>query len=276
MRVFFIIFIFFSSNLFVFSQEDFIKVEEKVSKTKKDFIEDSFNIHYFIWAGRILYVRNKDSKIFDTSPKKWTKNITNPEWNDGDSFHTNYVYHPYFGALYYQIYKDLGYENNQAYIGSIIQSTLWEFAIEGTVEKPSILDIVVTPTFGIPLGIYFEKLNKKLENSPHILNRGLSYIINPAKVFLSKGDVGFFNPVAGSFMVYKPFKYSDSVQEEKNLNYSFLSDSPLPNSIFRLRSYFFDVKQWRGGGSDIFYFLDTEFASTTYLFRGQVLMMEMI
>ena len=263
MRVFFIIFIFFSSNLFVFSQEDFIKVEEKVSKTKKDFIEDSFNIHYFIWAGRILYVRNKDSKIFDTSPKKWTKNITNPEWNDGDSFHTNYVYHPYFGALYYQIYKDLGYENNQAYIGSIIQSTLWEFAIEGTVEKPSILDIVVTPTFGIPLGIYFEKLNKKLENSPHILNRALSYIINPAKVFLSKGDVGFFNPVAGSFMVYKPFKYSDSVQEEKNLNYSFLSDSPLPSSIFRLRSYFFDVKQWRGGGSDIFYFLDTEFASTT-------------
>ena len=263
MRVFFILFIFFSSNLFGFSQDDAIEVKKKVSKTKKDFIKDSLNINYYMWAGRILYVRNKDSKIFDTSPRRWGKNIINPEWNDGDSFHTNYIYHPYFGALYYQIYKRLGYENNEAYIGSIVQSTLWEFAIEGTVEKPSLLDTIVTPGLGIPLGIYFEKLDTKLEGSPNIFNIALSYIINPAKIFLSEGDIGLFNPVTGSFMVYKPFKYSDSYQEEKNLNYSFLGNTPLPFSLFRLRSYFFDIKQYRGGGTDIFYFVDTEFANSS-------------
>ena len=164
-------------TLFVFS-EDYVEEKKKKSKTERNFLEDSLSIHYYMWAVRILYVRNKDSKIFDTSPKKWRNNITNPEWNDGDSFVTNYIYHPYFGALYYQIYKDLGYENNQAYIGSVLQSTLWEFIIEGTVEKPSLLDTVVTPVFGIPLGIYFEKLTTELEESPYLFKRALSYIIN--------------------------------------------------------------------------------------------------
>ncbi|MEE2702039.1 MAG: DUF3943 domain-containing protein [Thermodesulfobacteriota bacterium] len=261
MRMIFIFFAFFSMSLFVLS-EDYVEEKKKQSKTERNFLEDSLSIHYYMWAGRILYVRNKDSKIFDTSPKKWRNNITNPEWNDGDSFVTNYIYHPYFGALYYQIYKDLGYENNQAYIGSVLQSTLWEFIIEGTVEKPSLLDTVVTPVFGIPLGIYFEKLTTELEESPYLFKRALSYIINPAKIFLSEGDMGFVNPVSGSFMVYKSFEYSTHEQEAE-INYSFLGGTPLPNNLFRLRSYFFDIKQYRGGGSDILYFVDTEFANSS-------------
>jgi hypothetical protein len=251
----------FASNDTV-AEEEVEKPQGETDRIERNFVEDSLNIHYYMWVGRTLYVRNKDSKIFDTSPKKWSKNITNPEWNDGDSFVTNYIYHPYFGALYYQIYKDLGYENNQAYMGSVLQSALWEFAIEGTVEKPSLLDTVVTPGFGIPLGIYFEKLNTELETSPYLFKRALSYIINPAKIFLSEGDIGFVNPVSGSFMVHKPFKYSDH-ERETETNYSFLGNNPLPNNSFRLRSYFFDIKQYKGGGSDIFYFVDTEFANSS-------------
>ena len=119
--------------------------ENSESEVDKSFLKDSATINYFLWGGRILYVRNKDSKIFDTSPKKWAKNITSPEINDGDNFATNYIYHPYFGALYYQVYRDLGYEKSDAYLGTILQSSLWEFTIEGTVEKPSVIDLIVTP-----------------------------------------------------------------------------------------------------------------------------------
>ena len=75
--------------------------QESVPKSSdRSFIKDSAVINYFLWGGRILYVRNKDSKIFNTSLKKWGSNITKPELDDGDSFATNYLYHPYFGALY--------------------------------------------------------------------------------------------------------------------------------------------------------------------------------
>tara|TARA_B100000029_G_scaffold515749_1_gene624470 strand:+ start:96809 stop:98191 length:1383 start_codon:yes stop_codon:yes gene_type:complete len=253
MRIIFAILILIFSTIPIFSEEN----KEVDNRT---FLEDSLNIHYFMWAGRILYVRNKDSKIFDTSAKKWGKNIINPEWNDGDGFLTNYVYHPYFGALYYQVYKDLGYSDNQAYLGTILQSSLWEFAIEGTVEKPSTIDLLITPGLGIPLGIYFEKVNKKLEESPSKFNKTLSYIINPAKIFLREGDIGFFNPLTGSFMIYKPFKYSD--KDYSNTEYSLLANNGSYSNLFRFRTYFFDVKQYRGGGSDIFYFVDAEFSNT--------------
>ena len=85
MRIIFAILILIFSTIPIFSEEN----KEVDNRT---FLEDSLNIHYFMWAGRILYVRNKDSKIFDTSAKKWGKNIINPEWNDGDGFLTNYVY----------------------------------------------------------------------------------------------------------------------------------------------------------------------------------------
>tara|TARA_B100001029_G_C15063831_1_gene461384 strand:+ start:4489 stop:5895 length:1407 start_codon:yes stop_codon:yes gene_type:complete len=257
-----IIIIFICTTLSLYSEVQSNKDEKSfISKENKSFIEDSLNIHYFMWGGRILYVRNKDSKIFDTSAKKWKKNIMNPEWNDGDGFATNYIYHPYFGALYYQIYKDLGYNDNQAYLGTVLQSSLWEFAIEGTVEKPSIIDLLVTPGLGIPLGIYFEKTNKKLEQSSSRLARTLSYIINPAKIFLNEGDAGFFNPITGTFMIYKPFKYSE--EDDLDYDYNFLNNNGSYRNLFRLRTYFFDVKQYRGGGSDIFYFVDMEFANNS-------------
>ena len=145
-----------------------------LNEKKPVFIEDTLIINSFLWGGRIIYVRNKDSKIFDTSLSKWAKNISSPEINDGDSFATNYLYHPYFGALYYQVYRDLGYSREDAYIGTIIQSTLWEFSIEGTVEKPSVIDLVVTPGLGIPLGLYFEKLNANLSKSDSKFKRTLS------------------------------------------------------------------------------------------------------
>ena len=227
--------------------------ENSESEVDKSFLKDSATINYFLWGGRILYVRNKDSKIFDTSPKKWAKNITSPEINDGDNFATNYIYHPYFGALYYQVYRDLGYEKSDAYLGTILQSSLWEFTIEGTVEKPSVIDLIVTPGLGIPLGIYFENLNKELSKSDSFFKKTLSYVINPARLFMSEGDLGIINPLSGQFMIYKPFKYRDST----------IDNSPISLSGISVNTYFFDVKQYRGGGADIMYMVDASFTDNS-------------
>ena len=239
---------------------------KKEKEYERSFFKDTLMINYFLWGGRILYVRNKDSKIFDTSLKKWGDNITNPEWNDGDSFLTNYVYHPYFGALYYQVYRDLGYKKEEAYLGTLIQSTLWEFTIEGTVEKPSLIDMVVTPGLGIPLGVFFEDINKSLSHSESTFKRTLSYVVNPTKIFLSEGDFGFFNPLGGNFVIYKPFDYDEGSVEREALNSESFDGNLLPIHRVGLKSLYYDVKQSKGGGSDIFYFLDVDFANSSESF----------
>ena len=232
--------------------ESFSDTGPTIKKHERAFLKDTLTINSFLWAGRIIYVRNKDSKIFDTNPKKWGKNILNPEINDGDSFATNYLYHPYFGALYYQVYRDLGYDKNDAFLGTIIQSTLWEFTIEGTVEKPSIIDLVVTPGLGIPLGLYFEKINIELYESDSKLKKTLSYLINPARLFFDEGDLGFINPLTKTFMIYKPFRYRDHSGPGKFLSLSGIS----------VNSHIFNVKQYRGGGVDILYSLRANFVNT--------------
>ena len=232
--------------------ESFSDTGSTINKHERVFLKDTLSINSFLWAGRIIYVRNKDSKIFDTNAKKWGKNILNPEINDGDSFATNYLYHPYFGALYYQVYRDLGYDKNDAFLGTIIQSTLWEFTIEGTVEKPSIIDLVVTPGLGIPLGLYFEKINIELYESDSKLKKTLSYLINPARLFFDKGNLGFINPLTKTFMIYKPFSYRDLSGPGKFLSLSGIS----------VNSHIFNVKQYRGGGVDILYSLRANFVNT--------------
>ena len=245
-NLFFLIFLFFLTS------QSFSGTDSTIKKNERVFLKDTVAINSFLWGGRILYVRNKDSKIFDTNAKKWGKNILNPEINDGDSFATNYIYHPYFGALYYQVYRDLGYDKNDAFLGTIIQSTLWEFTIEGTVEKPSVVDLIVTPGLGIPLGLYFEKINKKLSGSDSKLKKPLSYLINPTRLFLDEGSLGFINPLSGTFMIYKPFKYRDHGGHSTLLSLSGVS----------VNSNIFNVKQYRGGGVGIIYALSADFINT--------------
>ena len=85
----------------------------------KQFLKDTA-IHYgFMWAVRFFYVRNKNDRIFDTSFSKWIDNITEaPVWDDEDSFVTNLVYHPLFGAEYYLFYRARGHSVLMSGLGS--------------------------------------------------------------------------------------------------------------------------------------------------------------
>ena len=54
-------------------------------------------------------------------------------------------------------------------------------------------------------------------------------------------------------MIYKPFKYRDST----------IDNSPISLSGISIKTYFFDVKQYRGGGADIMYMVDASFTDNS-------------
>jgi outer membrane protein W len=96
-------------------------------------------------------VSNWDSEegIFN----KWTDNVkSGPVW-DRDTGMLNFVGHPYFGGVYYQVARKSGYRQWDAFMYSAIMSTFyWEYGIESFAEIPSIQDLVITPVLGWAYG----------------------------------------------------------------------------------------------------------------------------
>ena len=89
----------------------------------------------------------------EASFKKFGKNfISLPEFKDGDSSATNYIAHPLFGAFTYYVFRRQGYTARQSFGATVLQSALFEYAVEGFVERPSGIDLIVTPLVGAPLG----------------------------------------------------------------------------------------------------------------------------
>lgn len=85
----------------------------------------------------------------DKPLKKWADNVSQtPVW-DRDKFYLNYITHPYFGGVYYQIARKSGYRQWDAFIYSTIMSTFyWEYGFEAFAEVPSAQDLVVSPLLG--------------------------------------------------------------------------------------------------------------------------------
>ena len=88
----------------------------------------------------------------DTDQKmihKWADNVkAGPVW-DEDAFLINYIGHPYFGGVYYQVARKSGYSEWDSFMYSALMSTFyWEYGLEAFAEIPSIQDLVVTPVGG--------------------------------------------------------------------------------------------------------------------------------
>lgn len=92
---------------------------------------------------------DKEEGIFN----KWTDNVRiGPVW-DRDNWPLNYIGHPYFGGLYYQVARKSGYRQWDAFIYSALMSSFyWEYGIEAFAEVPSIQDLIVTPVLGWAFG----------------------------------------------------------------------------------------------------------------------------
>lgn len=65
----------------------------------------------------------------------------------------NFIGHPYFGGVYYQVARKSGYRQWDAFLYSTLMSTFyWEYGIESFAETPSIQDLVITPVLGWAYG----------------------------------------------------------------------------------------------------------------------------
>jgi len=167
-----------------------------------DFLRDTRNVYFTLWLIRIVQVNmmditNKDKQML-VNPLRWWKNILgfqnknrkrgDFEVEDGDSFKTNWIAHPAFGAYSYLYYRAKGYNFYTSALGSVLQSTLFEYTIEGVIQSPSIQDLIVTPGIGIPAGIILEVTSEWLESQDSGFLKAASYIVNPVKIIVPDRD----------------------------------------------------------------------------------------
>ena len=214
------------------------------------------------WGGRLWWVRDKNIKIFDASFSTFWHNLTSaPEWNDGDTFLVNWVMHPFFGMLHYQFYRARGHSVWASALGSVIQSTLFEYAIEGWVIKPSGTDLIVTPAVGIPLGWSMEKLSDWLIEQDSGVARVAAYVANPTRLFVQNRNLGLINPLTGAFQFQGPFTISTTKGKALELAYPRYFEPVLPLGRVGIDFEVVTLKKVLGSGQIIVYPARLEFPS---------------
>lgn len=193
---------------------------KKQEKTKsltdfEDFLRNTRNVYFTIWLFRIVQVNmmdiNRKEQQVIINPLTWWKNFFNfqnndskrgdLEWEDGDRFKTNWVAHPIFGAYSYLYYRAKGYNRWTAAFGSVVQSTLFEYTIEGVIQSPSMHDLVITPGIGVPVGIILEETSDWLESRDNGFLHAMGYVVNPVKIIVPDRDNVNLSPLVSGQVV---------------------------------------------------------------------------
>jgi len=244
--------------------------EEQVKKLGvRDFMRDSFFSYAGIWAIRFFYVKKKNDRIFDTSFSDWIDNITKaPEVDDGDSFITNYVTHPLIGSAYYLYYRAMGWGFWGSALGSAVQSTLFEYTVEGTVETPSLPDLLATPGVGVPLGFLLETISDWLITRDSSVAKFAAHIFNPMRNFVHDRKFVLLNPLTGHFEFSGPFFMIASKKEAIRLSYPYFQEPPIPLGRFMGLIEAVSLKKDLGGGEFIFYHIRADFPSSDGFWGG--------
>ncbi|MCL4245265.1 MAG: DUF3943 domain-containing protein [Candidatus Dadabacteria bacterium] len=181
-----------------------------------DFLRNTRNVYFTLWLVRIAQVNMMDNNSKENqmliNPVRWWKNFFGFQndgkrrgdfkWEDGDRFTTNWIAHPAFGAYSYLYYRAKGYDRFTSAFGSVVQSTLFEYTIEGVIQSPSVHDLVITPGLGVPAGIVLEETSNWLESTNSGFLRAVSYVINPVKIIVpDKDNVNVAPLVSGQVVI---------------------------------------------------------------------------
>ncbi|MFQ5675377.1 MAG: DUF3943 domain-containing protein [bacterium] len=138
---------------------------------KFGFLYTSISAYAFQWVFVNTINRNLGRDIRKSSFQHWLKNMTTlPEIPDGDSWVTNYIGHPLLGATVFVFYKNRGFSDKQSLAGTFLQSTLFEYTVEGWKKPPSGVDLVVTPLVGSLIGSQIG-LNSVILSSSYALTK---------------------------------------------------------------------------------------------------------
>ena len=202
----------------------------------KAFLRDTALSYSFVWAARFFYVRNKNSRIFDTSLSKWWNNISQwPEWDDGDSFFTNWVTHPIIGSQQYLYYRAMGHDFWTSTLGSFVQNILWEYTVEGLVQPPSLEDMISTTAIGVPIGVVLEESSEWLVSTDFVPAKILGHVLNPMRNFVHDRQIGVYNPLSSTFMTLSgPIDFLPARDIAIDLAYPMHLEGPMPIGRFDL------------------------------------------
>ncbi len=228
----------------------------------KTYMEDTAIWYGAQWGARLWWVRDKNLKIFDGSFHTFWDNLTSePIWNDGDDFVVNWVLHPFFGMLHYQFYRARGHSVWASALGSVIQSTLFEYGIEGWAVRPSGVDLIVTPALGVPLGWTMEQLSEWLIEQDSTAAHVAAYVANPTRIFVKDTQFGLINPVTGAFQYRGQFTISTTKGKALELSYPHFFEGPLPLGRVGIDFEIIKLKEALGSGEFILYPMRFEFPS---------------
>lgn len=280
--IFLIFCLFLDTTFFVFAKEVSSSTVQKTADNKsiddfdqelnlgpKEFLRDTAIYYGSIWIFRLFYVRNKNDRIFDTSLGDWWDNITEaPETDDGDSFFTNYVVHPFSGMMSYLYYREMGHNFWGAALGSVVQSTLFEYTIEGLVETPSLPDLISTPGVGVPLGFIVEKGSDWLVDRDNIIAKSAGRILNPMGNVVKDRNVVLFNPLTSRFEYSGSFNTSTPPAKRKSLDlgYPIFFESAIPKGYFEGFLEVANLDESLNNGEIFMYHVKAEFPSENYLY----------
>lgn len=232
----------------------------------KDFLRDTAISYGIMWAVRFFYVRNKDQRIFSASASGWWDHITQaPEVDDGDGFQTNYVTHPLVGAIQYLYYRAMGWGYWGSFLGAFVQSTLFEYTVEGTVETPSLPDLISTPVIGAPFGFLAETISDWLLTRDSRVAKVAAHVVNPMRNFIHDRKLVLLNPITGSFEFSGTFTMTPSKDRAIDLSYPYFFESPSILGRFMGLIEAVSTKDVLGGGELIFYDVRADFPSSSGL-----------
>ena len=240
------------------------KNQENTELGAKDFLRDTGIYYTFIWTFRLFYVRNKNSRIFDTSFEDWWDNISQwPVTNDGDSFFTNYVVHPFSGAMSFLYYREMGHDVWTSFFGSVVQSTLFEYTIEGLVETPSLPDLLSTPTLGSLAGYGLEKSSDYLYESDNGFAKAAAHILNPMRNFVKDRKLVLFNPLKGQYEFAGDFQTKLPPAKEKSIQFGYpqFFEPAIPTGYFQMLVEVQELDKRLNSGEFILYHIKAEFPS---------------
>ncbi|ACY15012.1 DUF3943 domain-containing protein [Haliangium ochraceum] len=100
---------------------------------------------------------------------------------DGDHWTTNVVGHGLQGSEMHLRMRTAGYSVPVALLAGVIQSTVWEYLVEGWNETPSLWDLVYTPLAGVAIGEMRYHAVESLEGPAQDggVARGLLFAVDP-------------------------------------------------------------------------------------------------
>lgn len=188
----------------------------------------------------VLYFLPEDFTGWDRSNanmvEMWRSNVKDVAVWDRDEWYINYIGHPYFGGVYYQVARKSGYRQWDAFIHTVLLSTFyWEYGVEAFAEEPSIQDLVIHPLMGWVYGEWAYQTEQKIRANGNTLG-GSAALGSIALALLDPIDSlgrginhltgsDFFNAGHG-YLSYTASPNRDETDHRLYLNMEFPLDGP--------------------------------------------------